>query len=231
MKLVFTLALCLACAGVANAQKTEVAIQLNSSASWFGGNAAEKSTYIDVSDTSPHKMLGNPYGTDAAIGYGLNLQLQRVTNYNLLLGMQLGTEQLRSEVGINRITGFRQTAEATGEATLKLNAITAQPYFGWRLTTKLVDLDLTAGVDASYIIKSKYKGEATDADGNNISIYREQSKKELDFRPRVGVTAYKNKLGLSISYAHGLTNYRADWDGSNLELYSRVFRLGLLYRL
>lgn len=232
MKILFPLLVGLLCSGMVVAQKTEFSVQLNASASYFSGSAADKTTLISVSDTGGDHYLGQNYGTKPGLGYGFGLQLQRVTAGRMLLGVQVTAEQLRSKLDVIGVESFSPTiSEAEGDATTKLNAYNLQPYVGYRISTSFADFDLTLGSDVGFIYKTKFHGEATLDNGNTLEASNETDSEELDIRPRAGIAAYKGHFGLALSYAHGLTNYRGDWDGGNSELYSRVFRLGLLYRL
>ncbi len=72
-----------------SAQNTEFTVHLNSGLFSFGGNSATNSSIIIVSDVaSVDNYTNNPYGTEKALSYGLAAQAQRITNRNLILGLQ-----------------------------------------------------------------------------------------------------------------------------------------------
>ncbi|WP_242927172.1 hypothetical protein [Pontibacter vulgaris] len=231
MKKVYLVLAGLAIAHLSFGQKMEVALHVNSGFSRFGGKSASKSTNISISDTSDDIYVGSRFGAKAGLNYGGGVQTQVVTNKNLLLGMQVSAEQLRSRVEIDRITGFRLTTEGDGHVTQQNTFLNVQPYFGKRIKSAVADIDLTLGTDIGFGLKSMEKGEATDENGNTLTIEGEREKQQFDFRPRLGITAYRGPYGASVSYVHGLTNYTGSYDGSNPEVYMRVLRLGLLYRL
>lgn len=140
-------------------------------------------------------------------------------------------EQLRSRIDIDRSYSFRSDGRAEGHTALRNNFLNLQPYLGRRLYLRAIEMDLTLGTDIGFCLKSMEHGEATDAYGNNVTTSLERDKAAIDFRPRISLAAYRNHLGFSLSYAHGLTNYTSGYDGANSKLYARVLRLGLLYRL
>jgi len=217
---------------LANAQKLEIAAQLNSGVSKFGGASAESSSFILVSDVANSgSYTNNPYGRRFGFNYGAGIQLQLVTDQRLLLGTQVAVEQLQSRVNINGIYGFRSNNQAEGHTTLQNSFLNLQPYAGRRLYLHGIEMDLTLGTDIGLCHNSTEHGKATDAYGNSVTTSTQRSKPKIDFRPRLGIAAYRNHMGLTLSYAHGLTNYTSGYDGANSEVYARVLRFGILYRL
>ncbi|WP_162052351.1 hypothetical protein [Pontibacter pamirensis] len=237
MKAVKSLFVCLICATAAYGQKVEVAGQLNSGLAKFGGESAASTTTMHSLGANRFFTL-NPYGSRFASSYGMSVQVQRVTRANFLLGAQAGAEVLRNRVHIDGVyvygpvySSFIEYREASGKTILRNDFINLYPYFGYRVKAGAVDLDFNVGPELGIGLKSGVKGEATAADGAVYTANFERSDPETDIRARVGVTAYCRHVGLSASYAHGITNYLRGYDGSNPEVYARVFRLGLLYRL
>lgn len=237
MKVFSLLFLCLACATCAYGQKIEIAGQLNSGFAKFGGESAVKTTTMH-NFNSNRSFTFNPYGNRLAPVYGLSVQVQRVTRTNFLIGAQGGAESLRNRVHIHAVyvygpaySSLIEYKEASGKTVLQNDFINLYSYIGYRLKAGAVDIDFNAGPEIGVGLKSSEKGEATAEDGMEYSLEHERSDPETDLRTRVGVTAYYRHVGLNASYAHGLTNYLRSYDGSNPELYSRVLRLSLLYRL
>ncbi len=239
MKEVCLVLLGLACASFSYAQKTELAVQLNSGRMKFGGASASKTTFMShAADLGPHTYTNNPYGSKFGFAYGLAGQLQRVTAGNLLLGLQAGVETLQSRVEVERVFSFRtyssslaDSYETTGHTNLRSSFANMHPYLGYRVKAAAADIDITFGGDAGIGLGSREIGKATASSGEAFTTDSERTKPAFDFRPRVGVTAYHNQFGLSASYAHGLTNYQSGYDGGNPKTYARVVRLGVLYRL
>lgn len=237
MKKVYLLLLALGSATLSFGQKVEFGLQLNAGASVFAGESASETSAITVADAGPTSFYThNPFGSKPSPAFGASLQLQRVGEGGFILGAQAGVEQLRSMVKINKAyvadgNALPTEQEADGESTVKADFIQFQPYLGWRLLRGSFDLDLTVGTDVGFGRKMQSEGEATLEDGSSYETAYDFSKPRTDFRPRVGLTLYRGHIGLSASYAHGLTNYKSEWDGNNPELFLRAARLGLLFRL
>jgi hypothetical protein len=222
-------------------QKVEYAVQLNSGLTSFRGASASKSTTMSSYTTDrSFSYTHSPYGNRFALSYGASVQLQRVTIRNALLGIQLAAETLRTRIDIDGVSiasaphdSFFNYQVATGKTILINNNLNLQPYLGFRKKAGAFDLDFTFGTDVAYHLKRKEKGKATATDGSEHSTDTDKSVSDLnlDVRPRVGLTAYHNLLGVSASYALGLINYLSGYDGGSPEAFTRVVRIGVLYRL
>ncbi|MCP2044045.1 hypothetical protein [Pontibacter sp. HSC-36F09] len=189
-----------------------------------------------LSDTGHEGHYTNtPYGSRYSLTYGVGVQTQLITEKSFIIGAQVTAEQLRSNVEI--LSVFRAEPSSVnaysgeGKTVLKANFLNLQPYMGKRLRANNLYLDLTLGTDIGFNQKLQEKGEVTLYDGSKYETNRERSKPGIDLRPRLGMTAWGKHVGLSLSYAHGLTNYQANMDGGNSKVYIRAMRLGLLYRL
>jgi hypothetical protein len=237
MKKFSVLLLMLGSATLSYGQKVELGLQLNAGATTFVGKSASETSAITVADWGAAAFYThNPFGSKPRPAFGASLQLQRVGENGLIFGAQAGIEQLRSLVKINRAyvangNDVPTEQEAEGESLLKADFFQFQPYLGWRLLKGSVDLDLTLGTDVAFGRKIQAEGEATLADGSSYETAYDFSKPKTDFRPRVGLTLYRGHFGLSASYAHGLTNYKSDWDGGTPKQFLRAARLGLIFRL
>ncbi|MBD1397660.1 hypothetical protein H9Q13_10820 [Pontibacter sp. JH31] len=237
MKKVYLLLLAFGCVSAAYAQKMEYSAQVNSGLSRFGGESSAGTTTMVINDTwgSPPRVT-NPYGSRYSVAYGASLQAQFVSASGFLLGTQAGYEQLRTRAKIDKAFGYMShsssmTHPADGKAVIITDYINLQPYIGWRVKQNPIDLDLTLGSDIGFSQKIKERSEATLEDGTEFKIRKDRSESITDFRPRLGITGYHGHFGVSVSYAHGIKNYRANLDGANMKLYTRVLRVGLLYRL
>lgn len=225
----------LAAATTAHAQKWEASAQLTTAAFNFRGASAGPESNINLSfPGSGLDYTNNPYGSLPGFSYGGALQLQRVTRGGLLLGLQAGYERLRSRVKLvgtyaPGVYDYLETVE--GRTYLNNDFINAHPFVGRRLGLGPLDVDLTAGADLGILLHSQEEGRATNAAGRVFTTDREREQPGLDVRPRLDLTTYYRHVGLSLGYAHGLTNYRRDWVGGTNEAYSQVWRLGVAYRL
>ncbi|GGG27466.1 hypothetical protein [Pontibacter amylolyticus] len=237
MKKAYLLLLALGSATLSFGQKMEYSAQLNSGLSRFGGESASKTSAMSLSNSwGGGPGVSNPYGSRYSVTYGAGLQAQYVTGGGFLVGTHAGYEQLRTLAKIDRALGHwshssSMTHPADGKAVIIADYINLQPYTGWRIKESPVDLDLTLGFDIGFSQQMKERSEATMEDGTEIKVKENRSEKITDFRPRLGITGYHGHFGMSMSYAHGIKNYRANMDGANMKLYTRVFRIGLLYRL
>ncbi len=239
MKKVYLLLLALGSTTMALGQKMEYSGQINTGLSRFTGESATRNTSMNVVQTGPWEVSAhtvNPYGSRYNASYGASLQGQYVSAGGFLLGAQTGYELLRSHARIERVHGINGHGSSThspsdGKAVIIANNINFQPYVGWRIWQSTLDLDLTLGSDVALNHQLREKSEATTQNGTEFKVDREYGILHTDFRPRLGLTAYRGQLGASLSYAHGIRNHRANWDGGNPKLYTQVIRLGLLYRL
>ncbi|MCC9137731.1 hypothetical protein ACFSKU_02520 [Pontibacter silvestris] len=221
-------------------QKLEVSVQVNGGLSRFGGVSASNSTVLQIySSNTQNSGAISPYGKRFKSSYGASVQFQRVSKTDLLLGLEAGVESLQSRVNVRGVSitpaintsslGYRQ---ASGQSDLRNDFINLQPFIGKRLKAGTFDLDVTIGSDIGIGLNSKEEGTATDIQGEQHKTSLELNNQSVDIRPRVGVTANYQRVGLSASYANGLVNYVNGYsNGAKMEVYSRVFRLGVLYRL
>ncbi|RIJ41998.1 outer membrane beta-barrel protein [Pontibacter oryzae] len=220
-------------AGSSFAQTVEISGTAFTGISKFGGSGAAKSSFIYTSITADegYSYTNNPYGARFSINDGIGMQAQFVSERKYILGAQLGVEQLRSRTEITGISSSAYFRYAKGHTTLRHDFINLNPYFGKRLFSSGLDVDLLLGTDLGVCLKSEENGEAEDSNGETITTSEERIRPRTDVRPRIGLAMYKNRFGLNLSYAHGLTSYTGERDGSNVENYMRVVRLGLSYRL
>jgi hypothetical protein len=82
-------------------QKTELRISLNSGLFSFSGQSAEKMTAINYSNSTNSGYTNNPYGSKTGLCYGLSANLKTISKQNIVLGLDVGYETLRSNVAIN----------------------------------------------------------------------------------------------------------------------------------
>lgn len=233
MKKILLPALLLATTPLAYGQKTEVSGHLNSGFFAFRGASATAESDILVSDVVGFpNYTANPYGNQWGWSYGGAAQLQRVTRGQTLFGVQAGYEQLRSRVKINQVQGFVFSAEATGHVNLNNHFLNAHSFVGHRFSCHGLDVDVSAGPEVGYLLKTNEKGKATDARGYEYAINGARSRTHtLDARLRGNVTLYYKQAGLSTGYSYGLTNYREGYVGGTSDLFTQMWRLGVVYRL
>ncbi|GAB4028720.1 hypothetical protein GCM10028773_63440 [Spirosoma koreense] len=89
------------------------------------------------------------------------MQAQRVAKTNWITGLQLAYESLATQTSIiggsdlGRFISFQQ-----GRSTFTYEYITLHPFLGHRFGNRQVSLDLTAGLDVSFNLRTWEKGRA-----------------------------------------------------------------------
>ncbi|SNC74670.1 hypothetical protein SAMN06265337_2487 [Hymenobacter gelipurpurascens] len=235
MKYVLLLAGSFLAVHAATAQKTEYSAHLVSGGMAYRGASAAATTSIDIPDIVGYKPSTlNAYGKRLGFSYGLAGQVQRLTKGGSLWGAQAGYEMLRSRVNIQYV--FSESSadpKAEGHTNLNHQFITTHVFFGHRFAVSGLGLDLTGGPEVGFLQKVHEKGRATyNNDQAEITVDRARNvNTKADVRARLNLTAYYHRVGLALSYAHGLTNYRQHYLGGTNELYTQVLRAGLVYRL
>jgi hypothetical protein len=214
-------------------QKSQLSFHFNSGLFWYGGYSANETSSIhipDIGSVSPY--TNNPYGKNSSFSWGFGTQFQKITNKNFIYGIQLGYESLSSKLDIVTAWGEINWLVEEGKTILTTNFVNIYPSIGQRF--KLfdgVDTDLLAGFDFGIGLSTKEHYSLMTSLGNEISGTNDRDTPNLDFRPRIELVNYYKSFGLTIGYSHGLTNYQAEMDGANREVFSRYLRLGLSYRL
>jgi hypothetical protein len=219
---------------VSYGQKTEYSAHLTSGGLAYRGASAAATSSIYVSDIAGYNpRTTNIYGKRLGFSYGLAGQVQRVTHGGSLWGVQAGYEMLRSQVKITQVfREFNADPIAEGHTNLNHQFINTHVFFGHRFALSATELDFTGGPEVGFLRGMHEKGVAT-FDNNQAEVKTDvkyEGRRKADVRARVNLTAYYQRLGLSLSYAQGLTNYRRNYVGGFNELYTQVFRAGLVYR-
>lgn len=216
-------------------QSNEFSIHLLSGLFSFGGASSVSTTVINISDVPDMKSyINNPYGRSSVFSYGIAIQEQRITKSNFIFGLKACYESLTSHVKINyAFYGFGEIAwtVSDGNGYLTYRFINFQPFFGKRI--KIINgvaTDITIGIDMGVCLKSEENASVSTSQGDKISISSQPSNPDLDIRPRIELTNYYKKFGISFGYSYGLTNYTSRMDGANMEVFSRMIRIGLGYR-
>lgn len=211
------------------AQQTELRASLNSGFFYFGGTGA-----TSVSQIIGTTYTNNPYGSKAALSYGLSLNIRRVSNRNFIFGADAGAEMLRSKVELKYSDVIGDIASDFGGQTyLNTSFLNFFPYLGGRFNVKEQLFDLVGGLDVGTAASAKEKGEAksTPTDVFHIETSRDRTTLKTDLRPRIQLSTDFGKAGFYVGYAHGLRNYTANLVGLTVETYSRIWRFGATYRL
>jgi hypothetical protein len=215
-------------------QNTEVSIVLNSGLFSFTGESAEATTSINYSDQTGKGYTNNPYGSRSGLSYGLSANLKRVTKLNIIAGVDLGYEILRSRVSIAFIDGYTGTStyrlDATGSTYLNSRCINLNPFLGYRVAVGKVNFDMTGGFDFAFLTSTEESGKAT---ANNLSYNTSVDRQTIkrDVRPRIQLTASYNRLGVYIGRSYGMANYMEGYVGGTNQSFARITRFGVVYKL
>jgi hypothetical protein len=215
-------------------QSTELTARLNSGLFYFSGESVESTEQINYNLESERGYTNNPYGNRPAISYGISANISRITKSNFKLGIDIGYEILRSKIEINRVSlwdGINATSEEVdGQTFINNSFINIFPSLGYRKSIKSINLDFDIGLEIAKCLTSAEKGEAksstrtyeTDVDRKTI---------ETDIRGRFQLTVSKNKIGGYVGYSNGIKNYKEGFVGGTNLAFSRMIRLGLIYKL
>lgn len=216
-------------------QATEVSVQASSGFAFYGGKSASSTTAVLINDTpKPLYWVYLPYGKQSGFSYGFSIQAQRVSNGNLVFGIKGGYDKLST---VSHFDSYQTMGGSrnvmNGTVKLQNNLVQVNPYFGYRLPGKSTHLDMTAGINASWIMKSAYtisyddQSDFFDRKEHNPYIYT-----KIDLGLTVGLAVGYKRIGVSASYFHGLVNYlRMRDSASNVQIYSRYLRFGVFYRI
>lgn len=211
------------------AQQTEFRASLNSGFFSYRGNGAES-----VSRINNTAYANNPYGSKGGLCYGLSLNLRRVAKSNFLFGADLSYEMLRSRIDLKYSDIIGDIAsQFEGKTYLNTSFINLFPYIGRRVKVVGQPFDLIGGLDVAYILSAREKGSAMSIDNSQLHIETSIDRKHIktDIRPRVQLSTDLNKIGFYVGYSYGLRNYQVRLIGGSTEAYSRMWRLGVTYRL
>ncbi|MEJ5961575.1 hypothetical protein [Pedobacter immunditicola] len=211
------------------AQQLEVRGSLNSGFYSYSGNGA-----VSVSRINGTSHTNNPYGSRGGLSYGLSLNIRKVTKSNFIFGADLGYEMLRSKVKLDYSDVIGDIAsDFEGRTYLNTSFINLFPFLGRRFNMSQQAFDLVAGLDIGHVLKARENGDAKSTDNAAFHIETSRDRKSLnrDLRARIQLSTDFGKMGVYAGYAHGVRNYRAGLDGMTVEAYSRMWRVGVTYRL
>lgn len=217
-------------------QKTALSISLNSGLFSHAGRSAASTSFIDYDNFINSGYTDNPFGSNVGLCYGLSADLKRVSKKNLVFGIDLGYEYLRSKILINEIVfypGNSTMYSASGKTFLNYSFINLYPFIGHRFNLKKINFDIIGGFDIASCLKTHEEGNATDSAGTKYTASLDKKRISTDIRPRVQFSLDYNKVGAYIGYSYGLKNYSSGYvEGNDSgETYARMIRFGLTYQI
>jgi hypothetical protein len=212
----------------ASAQKNELGISVNSGLFSFSGASAQRTSFL-VGISPDQGYTNNPYGTQGGFCYGGSANLKHLTHKRFILGLDLGYETLKSEIGISSFATQGGSTTTEGKTQLVNHFINAFPFVGKRFGGT-VALDLIGGLDFGYCLSSKDNGEIY---GNSSVEVKSVDRKYISFdvRPRIQLNLNYRKFNVYTGYSYGLTNYMQGSIGGTADASSRLVRFGIGYRI
>jgi hypothetical protein len=219
-------------------QKIEFSTSLNSGLFTFLGGDASKTTLLETSPQNNMNSITNVWGAKSGFSYGVSFDFKKVTKDNYFWGTGLGYEMLQSRLTVDAVLEYTlnssgsvqsyKSYNATGNNYLNNHFITLNPFIGYRFKY----CDLAMGVDLSYYLKASQKGNATTQDGIKYSVFIGNYPRnvDIDVRPRVQLSSKYKRIGVSLGYSYGVTNY---YHLTTIapRLTTRLVRFGISYQL
>jgi hypothetical protein len=222
------------------AQKFEFSVHLNSGLFYYNGATATHVSFINERYNAEQSYTNNPYGTKPTLSYGVAGQIQYVSKINLLVGLQVGYQNMRSSVDLymhkTPLLGASPSATylpAIGGHTIFSNqSINYNPYIGYRIKIKRAAIDLDAGLNIDENLRSHENGRTQSDNGPDITTNSDHNPKpSMDFGYRFELKANYLRYGVTAGYNYGTYNYFSGYAGGRPEAYSRMIRFGLSYRI
>jgi len=213
------------------AQKIEFSIQPQAGPFHYVGSSAIKETFYFIDDAPYGKVNASLPGKIPGFSYSIEAGAKRVSKKQWIQGVGVSFESLKSKCNINRVVGLGGSSEVSGSNEATNKYITVNPYFGKRIGTKKILLDIAMGIDFAFGLSSYQEGQFQGNIGNPYFYKVDATKPETDIKLRFQLTTFYKKFGLLIGYSYGLTNYyrKPGWPGS--EAFSRFLRMGISYRI
>jgi len=221
-----------------NAQNIELCCSANSGLFSFAKKYAVSSTLIHYDDLSNSGYTDNPFGSKAAICYGLSFTIKEITQKNFIYGVDLAYEDLRSKVNIYKVIEYdgNQTYQylATGHTFLNNSFVNLYLFVGHRYKLKKVSFDIAGGTDIGYNLGSYEKGSAIASNGNTYSTFaiNRTTLSYIEIRPRIQISAIYKRCSLYIGYSYSVLDLLVSANSQiKLENFTKDFRFGITYNL
>jgi hypothetical protein len=231
----------LALASPAAAQHTEMQARAGTGLFRFGGADAQDASFINYTDFPGASYTNSPYGSHWGAGVGLGGRVVRVGARQGLLAVDLGYEWLQSRTNVAAVWGaipiyssYRGFYNADGSTALQTHNLTGFLGLGHRFAVGKLNVDVLAGPEVAYILSGHEKGRGTFAYNGSTAWSTDLERlpsTRVDARLRADATVWYQRWGLNASYSHGFANYQGRLLGGSREVYARVLRLGVAYRL
>jgi hypothetical protein len=214
-------------------QKNEFQISLDSGLFSYTGVSATDYSSLNVFSENNTAKTNNPFGSKNGLCFGGSFNVKRVAKGNMIYGIGLGYQFLKSKVCIESV--FDNTialpTKVSGQTYLINTCFNVYPSIGKRVVVKKIPIDLVGGLNFDFILNTKEKGNAKDSQGIEYSSNRSFNTIKFDFGPRIQLSTEYKKTGLYLGYSVGLLNYMSGYVGGENQVYSKMLRFGFTYRL
>ncbi|WP_439556527.1 hypothetical protein [Dyadobacter sp.] len=214
------------------AQKTSLSVYLNGGLGSFRGKSTVKETSLSTGGPfcRCEGSQANSFGAKNAASYGAGIVLQRQTKSNVLLGLDLGYELLRTKASLTELQLDDMIMQVEGKSISYNHFANIFPYIGYQFNVKEdLHIALSGGADFGIGLDSYHKLSVTD------NFKRTRSETDIipgfDFRPRLQLEVGSDKLSFRAGYSYGLKNWMGNYDGGSFGAYMDVIRIGAKYRL
>lgn len=235
MKKIFTASCLLLGYTISMAQHTEFFAGSNAGVLSFRGRSAVNSSFIVQSDRSSIGNYSNDiYSKKSGIGVGIDIGVVRLTKSRFTYGFVTGMELLKHRVPITDVTGMTGSFAATGVVNIHSHFINLKPLAGYRFSlTNKISFDVVASLEIAIGLAYLYEVGSVTIKGSGEVITIENDRDEIITDVRTGVQAKMNlsRYSVLLGYWLGQSNYYKRYIGGNPEAYSKLFRMGLTYRL
>ncbi len=240
-------------AAPALAQHLELSGRAAPSLACFAGAGTRAAATVrgNFFDASPNGRTNNPYGQRLGVGFGASVRAQHVGRRGLLAALEGGYNQAASRADVRTYDGTPLfylgpaplTEVADGTTRLRMRAVPVFAGVGQRLGgTGAVQVDALVGPEWAVLLAAHEAGQGTHGGPFSPAGTAWQTDaphplaRRHDWRLRADLTAWYRRLGLTASYALGLTDLRdalADVPAYEVPgpVHSRTLRVGLAYRV
>ena len=218
------------------AQHNEVILQTESGLFALKGNLVTDHSVFNIGTDFQGRDISytnNPFSPKSGFSYGFSVQAQHLTKGRFIYGIQVNYESLATRTQITE--GYASGVAipfVEGHSTIRHQYVNLHPLLGYRWGQQAWQLDLSIGLDFALGSSTTETGRAFTASRQEYTTHRALSVPPFDQRPRIDLTAYYHRFGISVGYARGTTNYIANLSfGSSYAIYDQVWRAGLVYRI
>lgn len=218
------------------AQKIEVSLQPQTGLySFRGPGAFETGTYFIADVLQPSTAPRSIPGYFSGFSFSLESAVQRVGKKKWIQGLGISYESLQSKYDIKGLANvWGPFTEVSGESRSTNKYVTLHPYYGRRLQSNKLRLDISLGIDFAIGLEAMEKGEFKGNTGETYRFNYYRNTPPTDIRLRIQFIGRYKKIGILLAYSHGISdyNYGATYSGPlGAPAFSQYLRTGISYKL